>query len=58
LPDGSSLKFTVAKWYTPHDRSIDKDGIIPDEEVKLTPDDYSADKDPQMDRALEYLKTR
>lgn len=56
LADGSSVKFTVAKWYTPHDRSIDKDGITPDEEVKLTPEDYSNDKDPQMDRAMEYLK--
>lgn len=58
LSDGSSVKFTVAKWYTPHDRSIDKDGITPDEEVKLTPDDYSKDKDPQMDKALEYLKNK
>lgn len=58
LPDGSSVKFTVAKWYTPHDRSIDKDGIAPDVEVKLTPDDYSADRDPQLDKALEYLKKK
>ncbi len=58
LPDGSSVKFTIAKWYTPHDRSIDKDGISPDEEVKLTPEDYSADKDPQLDRAIEYLKNK
>lgn len=56
LPDGSSVKFTVAKWYTPHDRSIDKDGITPDEEIKLTPEDYGADKDPQLERAMEYLK--
>ena len=56
LPDGSSVKFTIAKWYTPHDRSIDKEGIAPDEEVKLTPEDYSNSKDPQLDRAMEYLK--
>lgn len=58
LSDGSSVKFTVAKWYTPHDRSIDKDGITPDEEIKLTPEDYSNDKDPQLERALEYLKNK
>ena len=58
LSDGSSVKFTVAKWYTPHDRSIDHDGIMPDEEVKLTPEDYSNDKDPQLDRAMEYFKNK
>jgi carboxyl-terminal processing protease len=56
LKDGSSLKFTIARWYTPNDRSIDEDGITPDEEVELTAEDFSEDKDPQMDRALEYLK--
>ena len=52
LKDGSSLKFTIARWYTPNDRSIDEDGITPDEEVELTAEDFSEDKDPQMDRAL------
>jgi len=56
LPDGSSVKFTVAKWYTPKDRSIDKNGIIPNETVALSSEDYSEDKDPQLDRAVGYLK--
>ncbi|MBI4993086.1 MAG: S41 family peptidase [Candidatus Magasanikbacteria bacterium] len=30
LPDGSALKLTVARWYTPKDRQIDKEGIMPD----------------------------
>jgi carboxyl-terminal processing protease len=30
LPDGSALKLTIAKWYTPKGRSIDHDGIMPD----------------------------
>ncbi len=58
LPDGSSVKFTIARWYTPHDRSIDHDGIAPDEEIKLTPEDYGNDKDPQLDRALEYFRNK
>jgi carboxyl-terminal processing protease len=53
--DGSALKLTVALWYTPKDRSIDKDGIKPDVEVKMTPEDFDADKDPQMDKALELV---
>ena len=30
LPDGSGLKLTVAKYYTPKHRSIQEDGITPD----------------------------
>ena len=30
LPDGSGLKITVARYYTPLDRTIQAKGIIPD----------------------------
>lgn len=30
LPDGSGLKLTIAKWFTPKDRAIDGEGIEPD----------------------------
>ncbi len=55
LSDGSSIKITVAKWLTPKGRSINDEGIEPDVEVDLTLDDYNADKDPQMDKAVEIL---
>ncbi len=55
LEDGSSIKITVAKWLTPSGRSINDEGIMPDEEIDLTEEDYKADKDPQMDRAIEIL---
>ncbi|MBU2542634.1 S41 family peptidase [Patescibacteria group bacterium] len=29
LPDGSALKLTIARWYTPNGRQIDKEGIEP-----------------------------
>ncbi|MDD4290297.1 MAG: S41 family peptidase [Patescibacteria group bacterium] len=56
LPDGSSIKLTIAKWLTPHDRAIDKEGIKPDIEIILSGDDYNKDKDPQLDKAIELLK--
>ncbi len=56
LPEGAQLKVTVARWYTPNGTGIDKQGIKPDVEVKLTPEDSNADRDPQLDRALAELK--
>ncbi len=32
--DGSALKITIAKWYTPLDREIDKNGILPDVKIE------------------------
>ncbi len=55
--DGSALKLTVALWLTPKERTINKEGIAPDVEVKMTPEDYDADKDPQLDKAYELLTT-
>jgi len=55
LEDGSSVKFTIARWYTPNDRSIDEEGVMPDEEIELTEEDFGNDVDPQLNRALEYL---
>jgi carboxyl-terminal processing protease len=41
LPDGSAIKLTIARWYTPNGRQIDKEGIAPDvvveEMVTTTP---------------------
>lgn len=55
LPDGSSVKITVAKWLTPNGNCINETGITPDVEVDLTEEDYDAGKDPQMDKAIEIL---
>ena len=53
LDDGAMLKITIASWYTPNDRSINKEGITPDIEVVRTYDDINTMKDPQMDKAKE-----
>lgn len=55
LPGGSVLKVTIARWYTPNGRNITKQGIAPNQEVKLTLDDMNAGRDPQMDTALSNL---
>lgn len=56
LKDGSSLKISVAEWLTPKGNKINKVGITPDFEVKLTDEDTENKKDPQFDKALEILK--
>ncbi|MBR5027073.1 S41 family peptidase [Candidatus Saccharibacteria bacterium] len=53
LDNGAMLKITIASWYTPKDRSINKDGITPDIEVARTYEDINTMKDPQMDKAKE-----
>ena len=61
LTDGSGLKITTEQYYTPKETSIHKEGIKPDEEVKL-PDTvksiYSIEesKDTQLKKAIEMLK--
>lgn len=56
LPDGSQIKLTIAKWFTPSGRSIDEQGIEPDFKVALTEEDFNKDRDPQLVKALELLK--
>lgn len=53
--DSSTLKVTVAKWYTPKGVNINEQGIKPDIEVKMSSEDYDAGKDPQMEKAMEIL---
>jgi carboxyl-terminal processing protease len=57
LADGSLVKITVAKWYTPNGNNINDQGIEPDIEIDMTADDYNQEKDPQLDRALEFFKS-
>lgn len=54
----TSLKVTVAHWLTPSGRQINKEGITPDVEVERTSEDYNADHDPQLDRALNILREK
>lgn len=54
IGDGS-LKVTVAKWLTPSGRSISDGGLAVDIEVERTPEDYTEGRDPQKDRAIQYL---
>ncbi len=52
LADGSSLKVTVAHWFTPNGQTIDKQGLDPDIKVESSSDSES---DVQLKSAQEEL---
>jgi len=53
FPDGSALRLTIAKWYTPAGISIDDEGIVPDRIVSWDPE---TEDDEQLDAAKEFLQ--
>ncbi len=59
LDGGSSLKVTIAKWYTPNGINISEHGIKPDVEVQVattTPKGFKGTYDAQMLKAIEVVK--
>ncbi len=77
LPDGSALRLTTAKYYTPGKQVIHEKGVTPNIRASLTSDQeralllqrrdaplssdeqkfVSEQKDPQLDRAVDALKS-
>jgi len=55
LSDGSSVHITASKWLTPNRRQIDGQGLMPDQVILITEDDRAQGRDPQLERAIEYL---
>ena len=54
LSNGGSLIFTVSRWFTPKNNSIDGHGITPDTVVEATTTDTG--RDTQMDAAIAKLR--
>lgn len=57
VTETTALKITVARWLTPMGNSISDGGITPDFEVEITEEDLEAGRDPQLERAVTFLKT-
>ena len=58
LPSGGELKVTIAKWYTPSGKNINKEGIQPDVSVTVSDDDLKNSRDPQKDKAYDLVKNQ
>ena len=50
-----AARVTIARWLTPKERLIDHIGLTPDVNVEMTPEDFKAGRDPQLDAAKETL---
>ncbi len=60
LSDGSAIKITIAKYFTPAENDIHKLGIEPDIEVDVSKEQKKMiniphDEDPQLQKAIEVL---
>ncbi len=55
MADGSMLKLTIWRWYTPKDRWIDKEGILPDILIPFKEDDYKNLFDRQFEWARKVM---
>lgn len=55
LTDGSAIKFTIAKYFTPKGRDIHGKGVTPDVVVEY---DKDADEDTQISAALESVRAQ
>lgn len=53
-----AVRVTVARWLTPDGNNIHEIGLTPDYIVELTDEDYEAERDPQLDKAIEILLGR
>lgn len=57
LGDDTSLKITIADYYTPNGRNINGQGISPDVEVEYEKDENNSGADNQLDKAIEVVKS-
>jgi carboxyl-terminal processing protease len=57
ITEATSLKVTIAHWLTPNGNFITGHGIDPLIDIPRTQDDMKEGKDPQLDRAIEFLNT-
>lgn len=58
LSDGSAIYISIGRWYTPNGRQIEGNGLTPDIVVERTDEHIAQDKDPQLDKAIEYIQSQ
>jgi carboxyl-terminal processing protease len=54
LSDGSELRVTIARWYTPNNLSISEVGVSPDIDA-ATPETFGGPADTQLQSAIDFI---
>jgi len=55
LVDGSSMRLPGSGWYKMDGTNMEGTGAMPDIIIQHTPNDIIADRDPQLQRAIEEI---
>jgi carboxyl-terminal processing protease len=55
LPNGDGFQYAFADYQSASGKSLEKDGVEPDEEISLSRELLTADPDPVLSRALEWI---
>lgn len=53
--DQGAIRVTIARWLTPKERQINELGLEPDYEIEITEEDIEAERDTQLEKAIELL---
>ncbi len=56
LSDGSALQLSVMQIFSGQGQRLNREGVHPDEEVELRLEDLQSGRDPQLERAMAYLR--
>jgi carboxyl-terminal processing protease len=56
LPNGDGFQYAIADYHSASGKTLEKDGVTPDEEILLTRELLLNDPDPVMSRAQEWIK--
>lgn len=57
MPNGTGLNLTIAKYLTPAGHDINKKGIMPDYEIKLSDNDMAKNNDLQLLKAKDIMNS-
>ncbi len=56
LPNGDRFQYAIADYHSASGRSLEADGVVPDEEIVVTREMLQASDDPVLDRAIEWIQ--
>ncbi len=58
LPNGDALQHAMADYISEGGQTLEGVGVIPDAEVRLTREALLSGRDPVLDAAIEWIRTR